>query len=73
LDRRTFVCALTGGLLAPPFIAWAQPAGKVPRIGVLTSNPMTEELQESFRQGLRDHAYIEGKNISVVASRGRPE
>jgi hypothetical protein len=26
---------------------------------------MTGELQESFRQGLRDHGYIEGKNTSV--------
>ena len=65
MDRRAFIGTLAGGLLAAPLAAEAQQAGTVPRIGVLTSNPMTEELQESFRQGLRDHGYIEGKNTSV--------
>src|SRR5258706_3407291 len=40
-------------------------AGKTPRIGVLTSNPMTAALQEAFRQGLKDHAYVEGQNVLV--------
>jgi len=65
MERRTFIAMVSGGLLAAPLAAEAQQAGTVPRIGVLTSNPMTEELQESFRQGLRDHGYIEGKNTSV--------
>jgi len=65
VDRRAFIGVVTGSLLAAPLVAEAQQAGTVPRIGVLTSNPMTEELQESFRQGLRDHGYIEGKNTSV--------
>jgi hypothetical protein len=36
LDRRTYVCALTGGLLAAPLAAGAQPAGKVLRIDSTT-------------------------------------
>src|SRR5260370_31651634 len=37
LDRRTFVCALTGGLLAaPPATAQEIKAGKVDRLGMLT-------------------------------------
>jgi ABC-type uncharacterized transport system substrate-binding protein len=37
----------------------------MPRIGVLTFTPMTDVLQESFRQGLRDHGYVEGENTVV--------
>jgi putative ABC transport system substrate-binding protein len=65
MDRRTFIGSMAGGLLAAPLAAEAQRAGKVPRIGVLTSTPMTEVLQESFRQGLRDHGYVEGENTFV--------
>ena len=67
---------MAGGLLAAPLAAEAQqPAKKVPRIGVLTSTPMTDELQESFRQGLRDHGYVEGQNIVVEwrAAEGRAD
>jgi hypothetical protein len=35
MDRRVFLGALTGSLLAAPFAAQAQQVGKVPRIGVL--------------------------------------
>ena len=37
LDRRTFLGVLTGSLLAAPLAAEAQQAGKVPRVGYLTS------------------------------------
>ena len=66
LDRRTFIGGVVCGLLAAPLVAEAQQqAGKLPRIGVLTSGPMTAVLQEAFRQGLRDHGYVEGQNILV--------
>jgi putative tryptophan/tyrosine transport system substrate-binding protein len=76
VDRRAFIGTVAGGLLAAPLAAGAQqPAKKVPRIGVLTSNPMTDELQESFRQGLRDHGYVEGQSILVEwrAAEGRAD
>jgi putative ABC transport system substrate-binding protein len=41
------------------------PAGDVPRIGVLTFVTMTNVVQDDFRQGLREHGYVEGKNIAV--------
>jgi len=63
-------------LLTAPLVTEAQQqAGKVPRIGVLTSNPMTAALQEAFRQDLRDYAYVEGQNILVEwrAAEGRTD
>ena len=75
MNRRTFLGTLAGGLLAAPLAAWAQPVRKVPRIGVLTFTQMTDALQEAFRQGLRDHGYMEGQNILVEwrAAEGRPD
>jgi hypothetical protein len=35
MGRRAFIVAMTGGLLAAPLAAGAQPAGKVYRIGLL--------------------------------------
>jgi len=48
--------------------AEAQQAKKVPRIGFVagSGNPSNPgPLVEKFRQGLRDHGYIEGKNILI--------
>lgn len=53
-------------VLAARLAAHAQPpAGELPRIGVLMFMVMTTVAQEEFRQGLRDHGYVEGKNIVV--------
>ena len=65
MDRRAFLAGTGAIILVAPLAAEAQPPSKVPRIGVLTSNPMTAALQDAFRQGLRDHAYVEGQNILV--------
>ena len=48
-------------------VAQAQQSGKIPRIGFLgNSTPALEEnLVGSFREGLRDLGYVEGKNILV--------
>jgi len=47
--------------------ASAQQAGKVPRIGFLkaTSESAHRPLLETFRQGLRDLGYVEGKNLII--------
>ena len=66
MDRRAFLGTLTGGLLAAPLAAEAQPAVKVPRVGILgsTSTPSWE----AFRQALRELGYVEGQSI-VLESR----
>src|SRR4029450_12382197 len=60
------VLALSLALAA--LAAEAQPAGgKGYRIGFLQAAPNTPALNytETFRQGLRDHGYVEGKNIVI--------
>jgi len=63
-------------VLVAPLVAEAQrQEGKLPLIGVLMSTPMTEAFREGFRQGLRDHGYVEGQNILVEgrAAEGRAD
>ena len=63
--RTTVVCLLLTALLLT--IAEAQQANKVPRIGYVGAVSSAANLArvEAFRQGLRDAAYFEGKNIIV--------
>src|SRR5437667_6346108 len=73
----TLIVALTLGTLVAPLTAGAQPAAKVPRIGVLHAATPAAVSQnvEAFRQGLREHGYVEGQNIVVERRFGeaRPE
>ena len=66
----SFAAAL---LVAAPYRLEAQQS--MPRIGVLTSTQMTGAFQRAFRQGLRDHGYVEDRNIVVEwrAADGRIE
>jgi putative ABC transport system substrate-binding protein len=76
INRRAFIFATTGGLLAAPLAAEAQQAGKVPRIGCLALNPAANpHLHEAFRQGLRDLGYVEGRNVVIEYrdAEGKPE
>ena len=71
------VAIFTVALLAAPFVAHGQQAGKVPRVGFLTafSSGDIPLWREGFRQGLRDLGYREGQNI-VIEYRyadGRPD
>jgi putative ABC transport system substrate-binding protein len=67
MDRRAFIGTLAGGLLAAPLAAEAQPAGKVYRIGFLSSTgcPIRAEIMGPFRQGLLEFGYVEGQNITI--------
>jgi len=61
MDRRTFVSAVTLGLLAAPLAAEAQQAGKVSRVGVLvTANP---RLYDGFVDELHRLGYVDGQNV----------
>ena len=79
ISRRAFVKAVTGGLLAAPLAAGAQPTGKVYRIGWLSTLPPGTSgvaLWEIVRQSLRELGYVEGENLVIerrYAPEGQPE
>jgi len=64
MDRRRFLLTSLAGALAAPLAAEAQEAGKIARIGMLVSSP-SEPFLESFKQGLRELGYVEGRNIRI--------
>ena len=64
------------GLTLAPFIAEAQSAGKVARLGVLLfGTPATDPNLAAFVGGLRDLGYVEGRNLTLEyrGAEGRPE
>ncbi len=76
IDRRTFIAGTGAVLLAAPFAAEAQSAGKVPVVGVLTSGSGPRPfIVDSSLQAFRELGYVEGQTLAFVfrASGGRPE
>jgi len=72
ISRRAFIDGLAFGLLAAPLAVEGQPAGKVPRIAVLTTtSPPGSPATDAFVQGLRDLGYVEGRNITIEWRWGR--
>jgi putative tryptophan/tyrosine transport system substrate-binding protein len=65
MDRRTFVWLLGGGSISGSLGAFAQPASKVRKVGILNALPREAPLPQVFLAGLRDLGYVEGKNIIV--------
>jgi len=66
MNRRTFLCGLTLGVLTTPFVGGAQQATRVYRVGCLLSFPRTRELPlEAFEHGLRDAGYLPGLNLTI--------
>jgi hypothetical protein len=68
VDRRAFIGALAGGLLAAPLAAEAQEAGKVYRIGILeTRSPVLNAANlDEFREALLALRYREGQNLEIT-------
>ena len=61
MDRRAFII-LGGSILATPFAAEAQQAGKIYRIGFLSSLPVPAT---AMSDSLRDAGFVEGQNIVI--------
>jgi ABC-type uncharacterized transport system substrate-binding protein len=72
MRRRDFIGVLGSGTLWP-FVAQAQQAPKIARIGMIIpaaiDAPVTHEVFGVVRQGLADLGYVEGKDV-IFESRG---
>ena len=67
MDRRAFIGTLTGGLLAAPHAAEAQPTGKVYRIGVLLPLGVTPPILARFLGDMRDLGWVENQGFDRYA------
>jgi len=76
VERRAFLGAVTGGLLAAPLAAGAQQAARMARVGFLSDfEPASEANLRHLEDGLREHGYIAGLNLALEQrfAEGRPE
>jgi putative ABC transport system substrate-binding protein len=65
MERRAFLGALAGGVLAAPLAAVGQQAGKVWRVGYLSLASGPSPRSEALRQGLHELGYVAGQNIAI--------
>jgi putative ABC transport system substrate-binding protein len=71
IDRRVFVMAMAGGLLATPFCARAQQAAARQRVGLLLTGSPTDKAQtrelDAFSKKLGALGWVDGQTITVKA------
>ena len=67
MDRRTFIGSVASGVLVVSLHSYAQPQGKVWRIGMLetVSPELNAANLDAFQQGLRELGYVEGRNLVI--------
>lgn len=72
MRRRHFLLISAAAPLAMPFVAAAQPAGKIVRVGRLAavSAPDDAGNLEAFRRGMRDLGWVEGRNLAIESRFG---
>src|SRR5215813_6029499 len=79
MDRRTFIGILPICTISPTFEAYAQPTGRVWRVGYLGNTPLVDADVErnwgAFRQELQQRGYVEGKNLTFELrfAEGKPQ
>jgi putative tryptophan/tyrosine transport system substrate-binding protein len=72
MNRRDFMTLVGGAAAAWPLIATAQPAGKVVRIGLLSTSFLQRTAGvQAFRDRLEQLGYVEGRNLSVEIRDGQ--
>ena len=62
VNRRAFLSALAGSLLAVPLAAGASQA---PRVGFLWGGPPSQSLLRDFEDALRERGWVSGRNITI--------
>ena len=74
MDRRTFLSALGGAILAAPLTIQAQQMGKMPRIALVFANAIESTLQgpnpgnayaRGFLDKTRELGWVDGENITI--------
>ena len=67
MHRRAFLGTLASGLLAAPLAVEAQQAGRVSRIGLLSSASPSAgaDRLRAFKEGLHALGYVEGRNLII--------
>jgi putative ABC transport system substrate-binding protein len=77
LKRRTFITLLGGAAVAWPIAARAQQDGRVRRVGVLlpfvAADKDAQARLASFRQGLTDAGWVEGRNVHIDVRLAGPD
>lgn len=74
--HRILALTLLAAVLSASAVAQAQPATKVPRLGVLLfSTPQADPNYPAFRQRMTELGYVEGKNVTTVYrfAEGKPD
>ena len=74
MRRRHFLLTSLAGVVVAPRGAGAQPA-RIPRVAVLWPATPSANFDEAFKQGLREHGYVEGRNVILEHryGEGQPE
>jgi len=69
VERRAFIGAVTGGLLAAPLAGEGQESTTRPRVGFVgaESQSTNQHFLDAFRQGMRDNGYVDGQNVTIDA------
>ena len=69
ITRRKLIITLGAGTLVSPLSSLAQPSTKIWRVGYLSQRHLdfvdADYVYGSFRQGLRELGYVEGKNLVI--------
>jgi putative ABC transport system substrate-binding protein len=65
MDRRTFLGALTSGFFAAPLAADAQQAGRLARVGHLSSLDRPTANHAAFQRKLGELGWVEGRSITL--------
>jgi putative tryptophan/tyrosine transport system substrate-binding protein len=65
MRRRAFI-RLAAGAAVWPLAARAQPPDRTVRIGFLTPQSPNPPWIEAFRAGMREHGYLEGRNLVIA-------